>query len=110
MNLSETYVIRDGNGQITDYVFIDPAQMTYYKKPDRNAYETAVSFSLNSKLDRNYPVVFDNLVTSSDERLEKIEYGDVPAPIKRKLVAWLKVQPQPAAGPAGAPRNPLARN
>lgn len=108
MNLSDTYVIRNSDNEISDYVFIDPTRKDYYRVPDRHGYETAVSFSVTGKPDMNHPVVFDDLTTSSGEQLEKISYGEVPAPIKRRLVAWLKVQPQPAAGPAGTPANPIA--
>lgn len=106
MNLSDSYIIRKDD-EITDYVFIDPTRLTHYPKVGRDAYETAVSFSVSSKIDKNYPVVFTDLTTSSGEHLEKIAYADVPAPIKRRLVAWLKLQPPPAKGPAGAPANPL---
>lgn len=107
MNLSDTYVIRGKNGEISDYVFIDPSQKTYYKIPDRNGFESAVSFSVVSKISMNYPVVFEDLTTSHGEQLEKANYADVPPFIKRRLVTWLKFQTQPASGPAGVPKNLL---
>lgn len=103
MNLSDTYVICGANGEITDYVFIDPSSRTHYQKVGRDGFDIAVSFSVASKIDKNYPVVFVDLTTSSGDRLEKIDYEEVPPLIKRRLGAWLKVQPQPAVGPSRTP-------
>lgn len=108
LNFSETYATRGVHGEITSYVFIDPTQKNYYRVPDRHGFKFAVSFSDASKHDMHYPVVFEDLTTSDGSSLERISYAEVPAPIKRKLVAWLKVQSEPAAGPAGVPANPIA--
>ena len=56
MNLSDTYVIRNSDNEISDYVFIDPTRKDYYRVPDRHGYETAVSFSVTGKPDMNYPL------------------------------------------------------
>lgn len=106
MKLTETHVIRR-DGEISDYVFIDPTERTHYPVPDRIGFTTAVSFSVSSRLSMNYPVVFDDHTTSSGERLEPIAFEEVPPAIKRKLTAWLRLQPEArlgmASGPAGTP-------
>lgn len=103
MNLTETYVIKNGSGEITDYVFIDPSSKSWKRIPKRYAFDLAVSFSVHRKIDKNYPVVFDDMVTMHGERLLPLHYAAVPPPVKRRLVAWLKVQPGHAAGPGGVP-------
>jgi hypothetical protein len=74
-----------------DYYFVKTDKKEYYRIPNRHGY-VAVSFCETSK-DYNYPVVFDDFTTNSHVgALEKVEYKDVPAKVKRKFTNWAKYQ------------------